>query len=78
MLNVCPVCGSGFTIPGVEALPQPCRECWRTLTPEARAPFLRTLRASGGPFAHRDPVPHAPPTLAAYVAHLERELEKTR
>lgn len=72
---MCPVCHR-TPIPG--AVPQPCAACWRGLTPEARAPFLRTLRASGGPFAHRDPVPHAPPTLAAYVAYLERELEKTR
>ena len=32
---------------------------------------LLTLRAHGGPFIHRDPTHHAPPTLAAYVAHLE-------
>ena len=74
----CPVCHH-TPIPG--AVPQPCAACWRTLTPEARAPFLRTLRAHGGPFIHRDPTRHAPPTLAAYVAHLEHrisELEKTR
>jgi hypothetical protein len=78
MLNLCPVCGSGFTITGDGAPCQPCRACWANLTPAARAPFLRTLRAHGGPFIHRDPTRHAPPTLAAYVAHLERELEKTR
>ena len=74
MLNVCPVCGSGLTITGAEAPSQPCAACWRTLSPEARAPFLRTLRAHGGPYAHRDPTPYAPPTLAAYVAHLEAQI----
>lgn len=44
------------------------------MTPAERAPWIRRIRAGEAelkPVAHRDPVKDAPPTLLAYVEHLE-------
>lgn len=77
---ICPICASSFSLRASGARPppdQPCGACWQRLTPEARAPWLRVLRSTQALHAalgHRDPARYAPPTLVAYVAHLEARL----
>lgn len=60
----------------------PCAECWRSMSPTAKAGWIFLLRT--GParaglvsaVGHRDPVKDAPPTLGAYVAFLEAEITR--
>lgn len=62
---LCPRCST--TLPAYEgSAVLPCGMCWPTMTPAERAPWLLALR--------RDPVLYAPPTLLAYVQHLEAQL----
>ena len=80
---ICPMCTSSFSLRASTARPppdQPCGACWQRLSPEGRAPWLRVLRSTKALHAalgHRDPTRYAPPTLVAYVAHLEARLAET-
>lgn len=64
----CPVCAKAYPAPA------PCSQCWERLTPAQRAPWIAAFRrdpTAFRPVRHRDPVAGAPPTLRAYVEHLE-------
>jgi hypothetical protein len=80
---ICPMCASSFSLRASGPRPppdQPCGACWQRLSPESRAPWLRVLRATSAlqaALGHRDPARYAPPTLVAYVAHLEARLAET-
>lgn len=73
----CPICGvpmSVQTSAHAEPPEMPCGRCWTDLTAAQRASYLYRHRRAPVPersLRHRDPVTYAPPTLAAYVEHLE-------
>lgn len=72
---LCPRCSA--TLPAYEgSTVLPCGACWPTMPAAERAPWLQALRCDSGPNMHRyrDPVLYAPPTLLAYVQHLEAQL----
>lgn len=77
---ICPICASSFSLRASAPRPppdQPCGACWQRLSPESRAPWLRVLRSTRSlqaALGHRDPARYAPPTLVAYVGHLESRL----
>ena len=77
----CPDCGAHYeaeTASPQSPIDMPCGRCWRELGPRDRAPCLRRLRsrpADQQALGHRDPVRYAPPTLQAYVRHLEAMIE---
>ena len=74
----CPVCARPFEVAAVaDPVALPCGACWRNLSPAAKAPFvlaLRTAPAARRILGHRDPIPHCPPSVRAYVMLLESML----
>lgn len=74
---LCPKCSDAFTVfEGSTVLP--CGRCWPFMDVAERAPWIQALRRDPGPnfHLHRDPVLYAPPTLLAYVQHLEAQLPR--
>lgn len=75
--QLCPVCAWPMTVvTGAYTEPpaMPCSTCWSALPVTERAPYIRQHRRPPievRSLRHRDPVAYAPPTLLAYVEHLE-------
>lgn len=72
---LCPRCSFTLTVyEGSTVLP--CGTCWIESAPAERAQWIQLLRRdpSRNIHRHRDPVLYAPPTLLAYVQHLEAQL----
>lgn len=74
---LCPKCSYAFNIVEGSAV-LPCSRCWPSMDAAERAPWIQVLRRDPGHnlHRHRDPVLYAPPTLLAYVQHLEAQLPR--
>lgn len=76
-VQTCPVCARPMTVETsahAEPPAMPCSACWSVLPVADRAPYIRQHRrvpVEVRSLRHRDPVIYAPPTLLAYIEHLE-------